>query len=230
MATKNLTNHMRFTNRLLHFSLAILAICLCIALYGIGDDREQGAVYRILFLHVPIAWSSFVWTFVGGASAIGGFFAKRPERLDALSCSAMTISCLLSFLVLVTGSLWGKATWGVWWDWEPRLTASLVMFLIGAGYLTLRSFTPEKQLRARLSAMVAILGVINIPLVYFSVNLWRSLHQPQTFVRSAQNVSSDIQYTLIACSLSFLLFSWALVRLTKEYYLLKNILEEGGSW
>ncbi|MES2615039.1 MAG: cytochrome c biogenesis protein CcsA, partial [Bdellovibrionota bacterium] len=127
---------------------------------------------------------------------------------------------------LVTGSIWGKPTWGVWWDWDPRLTSSLVLFLMGCGYLLLRYFTPNLQARRKTSAIIAILGALNVPIVYYSVNLWRSLHQPQTFVEKSQNASADITFVLFFNFIVTFLFSIAIYKIRRQSISAVETLEE----
>lgn len=188
-----------------------------LALFKIGADTDQGNVYRIIFVHVPIAWCAFFWFFF---SALFGLLAllvnNQSVKFDRSSHSSMELGVLFSFLVLVTGSLWGKPTWGVWWDWDPRLTSSLVLFLMGCGYLLLRYFTPNLQARRRVSAIVAILSAFNVPIVYYSVNLWRSLHQPQTFVQSTPNASSDISFVLFFNFVVTFLLSIAIYKIRRQ--------------
>ena len=123
---------MRLWDALFIFFLFSVFACWAIALWGVGPDVDQGEVYRILYLHVPVAWCAFVWIFWGAWCAARVLFTKDPlvrEVWDRRSYSAIELGTLFSFLVLVTGSIWGRPTWGVWWDWDPRLTSSLVMFL-----------------------------------------------------------------------------------------------------
>jgi heme exporter protein C len=116
----------------------------------------------------------------------------------------------------LTGSSWGRPTWGVWWDWDPRLTATLVLLLVCLGYHLLRSFTPDLRARRVTSGIIAILAAINVPLVYYSVNIWRSLHQPQTFVRKTSNASADIGYVLLASSVALICLSVAIYKIRRQ--------------
>jgi heme exporter protein C len=188
-----------------------------LAIFKIGADTDQGNVYRIIFIHVPIAWCAFFWFFFGAFFGLLGLLVPKKSTLfDRSSHAAMELGVLFSFLVLVTGSLWGKPTWGVWWDWDPRLTSSLVLFLMGCGYLLLRYFTLNLQSKRRLSAIVSLLGAFNVPIVYFSVNLWRSLHQPQTFIQKTQNASGDIKYVLLLNLIALFLLSIAIYKIRRQ--------------
>jgi heme exporter protein C len=188
-----------------------------LALYQVGTDVDQGDVYRIIFVHVPVAWCAFFWIFFGAFYGILGLvFKNKMEYFDRSSHAAIELGALFSFLVLITGSLWGRPTWGVWWDWDPRLTSSFVMFLVSGGYLITRHFTPDIHAKRQSSAILAILSAVNVPLVYYSVNLWRSLHQPQTFVQSSKNASIDIVWILFLNFLAMFILSIAIYKIRRQ--------------
>jgi heme exporter protein C len=217
-----LMKKLKRTDQFLALSLSLVILSWILALFAVGTDYEQGAVYRVMYVHVPLAWSSFLWIFIGGYYGVLTLIKKEGNVYEFNTHAAMQIGTLLMGLVLLTGSIWGKASWGVWWDWEPRLTSSLVIFLMGTGYLTLRHFTFDPMLKKRLPALIAVLTALNVPLVYLSVNLWRSLHQPQTFLRTADHASSDIKIVLYFNVLTFLIFSYALYKFTKQCLILKE--------
>lgn len=217
-----------------NFFLFIFAILQLLgwyfALFKIGADTDQGNVYRIIFIHVPIAWCAFFWFFFGALFGLFSIiFYKKSVSFDRSSHTGVELGVLFSFLVLVTGSLWGKPTWGVWWDWDPRLTSSLVLFLTGCGYLLLRYFTPNLQSKRKVSAIVSILSAINVPIVYFSVNLWRSLHQPQTFVQNSQNASKDITSVLFFNFIVSFLLSIAFYKIRRQAIAAEETLAESRS-
>jgi heme exporter protein C len=206
-------------NRLLLLFSGLLGTAWMYALFGIGADRDQGNVYRIIFCHVPAAWCAFLWVMAGGFFGLRGMLAKKnAERFDRSSHAAMEMGTLFGVLALVTGSIWGRPTWGVWWDWDPRLTSTLVMVLVSSGYLILREFTPDIQSRRTVAGMTSILSAINVPIVYFSVKMWRSLHQPQTFVPGKQgsNASSDISSLMWLCVLLLVLVSFAIYKIRRQ--------------
>lgn len=187
-----------------------------VALFKVGTDVEQGQIYRILYVHVPIALCAFLWVSVSVMFGILYFFKNTHQaRWDRGCHSATWNGTFFSFLVLATGSLWGRPTWGVWWDWDPRLTASLVMFLFCCAYLVLRTFAPDIHQQRKLGSFIAILNGLNVPLVYFSVNLWRSLHQPQTFLQQTRNSSLDIELTLLLCCTALFCLSFALYKIIR---------------
>jgi heme exporter protein C len=196
------------------------------ALFKIGTDTDQGNVYRIIFVHVPVAWCAFFWVFLSAIFAILTLvIPKKAEVFDRSSHSAIELGTLFSLLTLITGSVWGRPTWGVWWDWDPRLTSSLVMFLVCCGYLVLRHFTPDLKARRSVSAVISILGSVNVPIVYFSVNLWRSVHQPQTFVEKTQNASTDISLVLLFNYIAMFILSIAIYKIRRQSISAKETLE-----
>lgn len=149
--------------------------------YGLltEPDREMGHLMKILYVHVPAAWTAFLaFAAVFVASIL--YLWKRREKYDLFAASAAEAGVLLTGLTLVLGSIWGRPTWGVWWTWDPRLTTTFILFVIFVGYLALRAFAEDPEQRARWSAAVGILGFLNVPIVYMSVRWWRTIHQVQS--------------------------------------------------
>ncbi|NBW80417.1 hypothetical protein EBR21_01560 [bacterium] len=136
--------------------------------------------------------------------------------MDRSSHAAIDLGALFAALALATGSIWGRPTWGVWWDWDPRLTSTLVMFLVCCAYHVLRSFTPDIQARRNAGQITAILAAANVPIVYFSVNIWRSLHQPQTFVRKGGSASPDVGMVLMANLIAMILLTLVLYKIRRS--------------
>lgn len=142
-------------------------------------ERDMGDLQKIMYVHLPVAWVAFVCFFLVAIYSLKVMW-KRDERADLLAASAAEVGTVLTGLTLVLGMLWGRPTWGVWWVWDPRLTSTLVLFLIFCGYLALRAFVDDPGRRAQWSAAVGLLGAINVPIVYMSVRWWRTLHQIQS--------------------------------------------------
>ena len=140
-------------------------------------EGDMGHLQKIMYVHVPAAWMTFIAFFVVMVFSLR-YLWKRNENDDLLAASAAEVGATFNGLTLALGMIWGRPAWGVWWAWDARLTSTLVMFLIFVGYLALRAFVDEAQQRARWSAAVGIFGAINVPLVYMSVKWWRTLHQP----------------------------------------------------
>lgn len=142
-------------------------------------DRDMGELQKIMYVHVPAAWNSFMAFFVVAIASLL-YLWKGKENHDLLAASAAEVGTLFTGLTLALGSIWGRPTWGVWWTWDPRLTSTAVLFLVFVGYLALRSFVEDADRRAQWSAAVGLLGALNVPIVYMSVKWWRTLHQMQS--------------------------------------------------
>ena len=139
----------------------------------------MGVVQRILYVHVPCAWIAMLTFTVAFGFAIASLWTGK-ERWDNLLTGAIETGVVLNVLLILQGMIWARATWGVWWDWDVRLTTTLILALLFAGILALRSFVPEPGRRATWSAIAAIVAYVDVPLVYFCVRWWRSLHQIQS--------------------------------------------------
>ena len=144
-------------------------------------DHRQGEAVRMMYVHVPAAWGAMqAYAFVAVASLMG--YVWRHRLADVAAREAAPVGLAFTLLALATGSLWGKVTWGVWWDWDPRLTAMLVLAFLYAGYLAIWRVMDEAP-AARAAALLAMLGAVNLPIIKFSVDWWDSLHQKATVIR-----------------------------------------------
>lgn len=165
-------------------ALAVIAVGMFIvqawlALAWAPPERYMGDTGRILYLHVPLAIMSMVALCLNfGASVV--FLVRRRWGADSLAESSAVIGVLFGALGLALGAIWAKPTWGTWWTWDPRLTTNAILVVVYAGYLALRRFVDEPEKRATWSAVVAIFAAVDIPLTYFSVRWWRSMHQVQS--------------------------------------------------
>ncbi len=160
-------------------ALALLLVGSYFGLFVAPPERYMGEVQRIMYVHVPSAWVSMLAYTVAFGFAIAALWTGR-RRWDALNASTIEVGVLLNALLLVQGSIWARATWGVWWDWDVRLTTSLLMLLLFAGVLALRGFVDDPDRRATWTAVATIVAYVDVPLVYFCVRWWRSLHQVQS--------------------------------------------------
>ena len=145
------------------------------------EDEVQGSVQRIFYVHVASAWIAalaFGVVFVGSIV----YLVNRSMKWDALAGAAAEVGLLFTTVVLVTGMLWGKAVWGVFWTWEPRLTSVLVLWLLYLAYVAIRMYVPEPTQKARFSAVLGIVSFLDVPIVYLSVKWWRTLHPEQVIV------------------------------------------------
>jgi len=161
---------------------AALSATVLIGLFIVPADAAQGDVQRIMYVHVPSAWLAYAAFFVTLVGSVL-YLVRRDLRFDRVAVASAEIGLLFTGLTIVTGAIWGKATWGKWWDWDPRLTTTAILFLIYAGYLLLRQSLVDRHRRARLAAVFGIVGFLNVPIVHFSVIWWRGLHQPPTVIR-----------------------------------------------
>lgn len=161
-------------------SLGVLALAAYLGLIWAPPDIYQHNVMRIMYIHVPSAMLSYLGFFL---TLVGScmYLWKRDFKWDRLAVASAELGVLFTALVLVTGSIWGKPVWGVYWTWDPRLTTTAILFVIYAGYLMLRVLQPDPFTRAKQAAVVGIIGFVDIPIVHESVVWWRSLHQGPTF-------------------------------------------------
>lgn len=185
------------------FGLVTLVVFIAIQVLAFRNsvpDALMGNLQKIMYVHVPAAWASMVAFFVVFVMSIAYLFTKRVSH-DLLAAAAAEVGVLMTGLTLLLGSIWGKPTWGTFWTWDPRLTATAIMMLMYIGYLTLRGFTDEEEKRGRWSAAVGILAFLNVPIVFWSVNWWRSLHQTQL---TRQSTNSEYLTWLWLNGLAFL--------------------------
>jgi heme exporter protein C len=192
-------------------ALIVLALVAAAQAFGFltsPPDRDMGHLQKIMYVHVPAAWNAFLAFVVVLAGSVM-YLWKREEKWDLLAASAAEVAAVLTALTIALGSIWGRPTWGVWWTWDPRLTSTAILLVIIVGYLALRSFVDEPERRARWSAVVGILGALNVPIVYMSVRWWRTLHQPQS---SPSTVDPAYAWGLRLNAIAFLLVMIWLVR------------------
>lgn len=190
-----------------------LAATVMVGLLVVPADAAQGDVQRIMYVHVPSAWLAYATFFV---TLLGGilYLVRRDLRFDRVAAASAEIGLLFTGLTIATGMIWGKATWGKWWDWDPRLTTTAILFVVFAGYLLLRQSIADRHRRARIAAVFGIIGFLNVPLVHFSVLWWRGLHQPPTVIRPGDpSIDHLLLAELLASVVSFtLVYLWLLRR------------------
>ncbi len=175
-------------------------------------DAVQGEVYRILYVHVPTAWLSYLAFVVVFLASVGWLWTRRPW-FDALAVASAEIGVLFTGLFIVAGSIWAKPTWGVWWTWDPRLVTTAIMFVMYVGYLLLRSLSTDFERRATRAAVVGIVAVVDIPIVHLSVLWMNSLHQLPTVLRAggAPAMDASMGFTLLVSVVAFTLVYLALL-------------------
>lgn len=186
--------------------LVLGTVSLMAALYMIffyvPTERSMGVVQRIFYFHVPVAWIALLSYLVIFVSSIM-YLWKRNRKWDTVAIAAAEIGFIFTTMFLVTGSIWAKPAWGVWWTWSPRLTSALVLWFIYVAYLTIRAYTQGDDRKARFSSAVAIIGFIDIPIVILSISLWRTQH-PSALIFEG-GLTPPMLLTLQICILAFTL-------------------------
>ena len=197
---------------------AVCLISLIIGLYlGLvvaPADYEQGDSYRIIYIHVPAAWMSmFVYVVMAVSSAI--FLIWRLKIADVVAVASAPIGAAFTLVALFTGSFWGKPMWGTWWIWDARLTSELLLLFLYLGYMALRGSMETPQSAAKAAGILAVVGVVNIPIIHFSVEWWNTLHQPATitkFDKPSMHISMLRPLLIMVLSFQMLYFFNLMVR------------------
>ena len=160
-------------------AIAAMAIGAWGGLFAVPADYAQGENFRILYIHVPCAWMSL---FVFVVMAIQAFIALvwRIKACEILAMACAPVGAAFTLVTLLTGSIWGKPTWGTWWTWDPRLTSELVLLFLYIGVIGLNNAIEDRRAAARAASFLALVGVINVPIVHFAVQWWNTLHQGDT--------------------------------------------------
>jgi heme exporter protein C len=187
-------------NILLGLGFALMIAALYMVFVYVPTEKQTGIVQRIFYFHVPIAWVSFLAFFITFIFSIL-YLWKREMKWDAIACASAEIGVVFTSLVLITGPIWAKPAWGIWWTWDARLTTSLVLWLIYVAYLLVRSFAVEPARGARFGAVIGIIGFIDVPIVFLTVNLWRTQH-PTTIIFEG-GLATSMVITLLVCLAAF---------------------------
>ena len=189
-------------------AVVLILFGLYLGLVWAPTERMMGDSYRIMYIHFP-SWVATAAGYLVAFIASIAYLKTRDQGYDYVAASAAELGLLFNATGLVTGALWGRPTWGVYWTWDPRLTTTAIMAITFGGYLVLRAFIEDPEARARVSSLVAIVGFVNVPIVYFSVRWWRTLHQVQS---SPETVDSPMVWALRTMMVAFLcLFLYLLI-------------------
>jgi len=205
----------KLTNKLQIPLLSISTIMILLGLYyGLFDspkDYQQGDAVRIMYVHVPSAWlASFL--FLSLAISCVFYLVWKHPLADLISNSIAPIGAVFSILTLVTGSLWGKPMWGTWWVWDARLTSMLILFFFYLGYILLSNAFERKIDGSKSASVLAIVGIINLPIIKFSVDWWHTLHQPSSILRmDGPSIDKEMLLPLTLMMVGFSLFSLFLI-------------------
>jgi heme exporter protein C len=211
MAVIDLANPTRFL-RLVHGVLPWLAGAT-VVLFAIGllqtfnapDDYQQGATVKIMYLHVPAAWLGMMGWSLMSLAALGTLVWRHPLA-DVAGKAAAPIGAAFTFICLVTGSLWGRPTWGTYWVWDARLTSMLVLLLLYLGVIALYWTAEDPNRGSRAAAVLTLVGALNLPIIKFSVDWWNTLHQPASILRAGGSaIAPSILYPLLVMALAFTL-------------------------
>jgi heme exporter protein C len=199
---------------------ALVALLLTYNLYRIfmevPDEAQQGMIYRIIFFHVPAAWTAILGSLVALIASVA-FLATKNFKFDSLAVASTEVALAFGAINLVTGMIWGRIIWGIWWTWDARLTSMLVCWLLYAGYLMLRRAIEEPTARARIAAVFSIFAFADVPIVVFSIKWWRTQH-PQPVVWGGGSMDPTMKSVLYWNFLAVLLLGVVLllIRLRQE--------------
>lgn len=192
-------------------ALLCFAYGLYLSLWQSPADYQQGETVRIMYIHVPAAWVSLVlYTSMAFAAGLG--LVSRVLLADIFCVAAAPIGAMLVGLCLVTGSLWGKPTWGAWWVWDARLTSVLILFLLYCGYIILRHSFDDHERGSKAGFILLLAGAVNIPIVRFSVDWWHTLHQPASLLRQGgTSIAPGMLHPLLIMALAYCFYTLLMV-------------------
>jgi heme exporter protein C len=212
----DLANPTRFVNFagivlpwLVGITLLVLATGLWMS-FQAPDDYQQGSTVKIMFIHVPFAWLSMMCYTIMSVSALGTLVWRHPLA-DVSAKAAAPIGAAFTALALITGSLWGKPMWGTWWVWDARLTSVFVLFLMYLGIIALTRAMDDPAKSSKATAILTLVGFINIPIIKFSVDWWNTLHQPASVIRmGGSTIHPSLLWPLLVMAFGFTLLFFTL--------------------
>ena len=194
------------SDRVLLFLSALAVLLMLATLYAIffvaPIEQQMGVVQKIFYFHVPSAYAMYIG-FAAAAVGSAGYLVTRADKWDALGVAGAEVGTLFCVIVLATGPIWARKAWGVWWTWDPRLTTTLLAGMVFAAYLGLRSFGDAGQVEKRFAAGLAVIGLLIVPVIHYSVQRWRGVH-PTVITKKGGGLQSDMY---IALGLGFLTFT-----------------------
>jgi heme exporter protein C len=206
--------------------IALILVSLAFGLFYAPPERLQGESVRIIYIHVPAAWLGMAgWTGIAVASLMQLIW-RHP--LAAVAARAVAVpGAVFTFLCLATGSLWGRPTWGTYWEWDGRMTSMLVLLFLYLGFIALASAEKEKGGEGRLTAIFGLVGAVNIPIIRFSVVWWNTLHQGESisFLRGSSTIAGPMLWPLLGAALGFSLLFGAIVLMRMRAELARNKVE-----
>ena len=217
----NPTRFLRLAGRILPWLIAATVLAFAVGLplaVNAPDDYQQGATVKIMFLHVPSAWLGMMGWSLMSVAALGTLVWRHPLA-DVAGKAAAPLGAAFTFICLVTGSLWGRPTWGTYWVWDARLTSMLVLLLLYLGVIALYWTAEDPNRGSRAAAVLTLVGALNLPIIKFSVDWWNTLHQPASILRmggSAIDKSILIPLLVMAVAFTLLFFTLHLAAMRNE--------------
>jgi heme exporter protein C len=177
-------------------TIILFVVGLYFGFFVAPTDAQQGESYRIIFIHVPAAWMGmFLYVLLAIYAGIGWAFNARLASMMATAISPT--GAIFTFISLATGSLWGRPAWGVWWVWDARMTSTLILLFLYIGFISLQSSIDDPRRADRAGAVLALVGVINVPIIYFSVQWWNTLHQGATFTARSFKMAPSMLWAML---------------------------------
>ena len=212
------------------FSAAALLMLagLYISFFVAPTDAQQGEAYRIIFIHVPAAWMSmFIYIVMAAWAGIGLAF---NTRLSSMVASALApTGAMMTFIALWTGSLWGKPMWGTWWVWDARLTSELILLFLYFGFMSLQAAIDDPRRADKAGAVIALVGVINVPIIYFSVKWWNTLHQGASVsLMQSPTMAKTMLIGMLVMALAFWMYSIAAMLMRLRAIIIER--ERNSDW
>jgi len=207
---------------LVAITLALLGIGGYLGLFVAPPDYQQSETVRIMYIHVPAAWmATMVYATMAAGSA--SFLIWRHPLGDVLAQASAPIGLWFTLLTLVTGSLWGKPMWGTWWEWDARMTSVLMLFFLYLGYIALSQSLDTNERSKKVLAAMALVGVVNLPIIKFSVEWWNTLHQPASIIRTdGPTIDSAMLRPLLLMIFGFFTFYLAILSLRMRTILINQ--------
>jgi heme exporter protein C len=190
-------------------SFSLIVIALYMVFVWVPTEASMGIVQRIFYFHVPSAWAGFLAFAVVFVTSIL-YLAKRDRKWDLVAHSSAQLGVLFTTLVLLSGPIWARPVWGVWWTWEPRLTTALVLWVIYVAYLLVRGYASDREQGARFAAVIGIVGFFDVPIVFLSISWWRTQH-PGPLVFQSGGLAPSMLATLLVSVAAFTSLYWVLL-------------------
>ncbi|MDH4229722.1 MAG: heme ABC transporter permease [Nitrospirota bacterium] len=208
-------------------TVVLMAVGVYMGLFLAPTDYKQGEAYRIMFIHVPAAWMS-MWLYVVMAvyAAIGLIYKTRLSSM--MAAATAPTGALFAFAALWTGAFWGRPMWGAWWVWDARLTSELILLFLYLGVMALRSAIDEPGRADRASGLLALVGVVNVPIIYFSVKWWNTLHQGASLKFSGSAMAPSMLWPMLVLTFAFWSYSFVTILLRVRCEILER--ERHADW